>query len=194
MDYLVFNLAAPHVQQLADESLLSADEREATARRGARYLLVRSLLRRELARRLGGEAAAIRLHYNETGKPLHPDIHFNISHSGDCLAMAFDREAAIGIDVERLRPRARLDALAARIMCAEQLAAFRQRQCPPEEFYACWCAAEALVKCAGTSIWQAGEQPFVFESGRIRPLAEGMPPVRLFCPAPGCMGALAGGS
>ncbi len=194
MDYLVYNLAAPQVMALADARLLSEDEREAAARRGERYLLVRSLLRRELARRLGGDAAGIRLHYNGTGKPLHPHIHFNISHSGDCLAMAFDQAAPVGIDVERIRPRARLESLAARIMAPEQFAAFRARQCPDDEFYACWCAAEALVKCAGTGIWQAAGQPFLYGQGRIHPLAAGMPQVMLFSPRPGYQGAIAYGN
>ncbi len=191
MDYLVYNLAAPQVMALADESLLSAGERAAAARRGERYCLVRSLLRCELARRLGCEPAAIHLRSNENGKPLHEAIYFNLSHSGDCLAMAFDRRAAVGIDVERIRPRTRLGALAARILAPAQLAAFRERGESVEEFYACWCAAEALVKCAGTGIWQAGEQPFAYEDGRIRPLAPGMPPVKLFTPCPGFQGAIA---
>ncbi len=194
MDYLIYDLAAPHVQQLADAGLLSADERLAAGRRGGRYVLVRSLLRLELARRLGCSAAAIRLHYNGTGKPLHEGIHFNLSHSGDCLALAFDRSTPVGIDVERIRPRARLEGLAARIMGEEQLEAFRQRRCPVEEFYACWCAAEALVKRAGTSIWQAAEYPFLYEGGQVRPLREGMPEVRLFTPCPGYRGAIAYGA
>ncbi len=193
MDYLIYNLAAPHVQARANAALLSADEREAAEQRGERYVLIRSLLRRELARRLGCTPQSLHLHYNETGKPLHPDIHFNISHSGDCLAMAFDHAAAVGIDVERMRPRARLEKLAARIMSPAQLTAFCERESPTDEFYACWCAAEALVKHAGTSIWRATEQPFLYENGHIRPLRRGMPKLQLFCPAPGYQGAVAYG-
>ncbi len=193
MDYLIYNLAAPHVQAQADATLLSADERALAARRGKLYVLARSLLRRELARRLGCAPQSIHLHYNETGKPLHPDIYFNLSHSGDCLALVFDHAAAVGIDVERIRPRHRLEGLAARIMSPVQLAAFRERACPVNEFYACWCAAEALVKRAGTSIWQAAEQPFIYENGRIRALRDNMPQLQLFSPAPGYQGAVAYG-
>ncbi len=167
MDYLIHNLADAHLHTLADPTCLSADERAVAARRGGHYLLTRSLLRHELARRLGCTPSGIHFRYSAQGKPECEGIHFNISHSGDCFAMAFDG-APVGIDVERIRPRARIEALAARFMCPEQLAAFRARGCPQEEFYTCWCAAEALVKQAAGSIWQAAEHPFILEHGCIR--------------------------
>ncbi len=190
MDYLIFNLADPHLHALADAHLLSADEHEASKKRGARYILTRSLLRKELARRLGCSPQGIQLHYTPQGKPECEGIHFNLSHSGDCLAMAFDA-TPVGIDVERVRPRARLSALATRIMCPAQLAAFCERGCPQDEFYACWCAAEALVKQQGGSIWQAQEYPFFWQQGHIC-LPEGTPTtVKSFLPAPGYVGAVA---
>ncbi len=194
MDYLLCNLAEEVLQGLADARLLSADERAAAEKRGARYVLTRCLLRRELARRLGGAPQDIRLRYGEHGKPECDGIEFNLSHSGDWLALAFDGKP-VGIDIERMRPHRRLNALAARIMAPAQLAAFRERGCPAEEFHACWCTAEALVKQAGASIWQATDYPFVYENGRIRLPASGgqapAPCVRLFTPAPGYQGAVA---
>ncbi len=193
MDYLIYNLADAHLQPLANAEHLSDEERATAQKRGKRYVLTRSLLRRELARRLGGSPAGIRIHLSEQGKPECEGIHFNISHSGDCFAMAFDADP-IGIDVERIRPRTRMEALAARIMCPEQLAAFRERGCPMEEFYTCWCTAEALVKQAAGSIWQAARHPFLCEYGRIRLLSQEEPPalnIRTFCPMPGYMGAVA---
>ncbi len=195
MDYLIYNLTAPHLQQQADSTLLSADEQEIATRRGERYILTRCLLRRELARRLGQPPQDIRFHYSEKGKPGCEGIHFNLSHSGDLLTLAFD-SLPIGIDIERLRQRPRLETLARRIMCPAQFRAFLERGCPMEEFYACWCAAEALVKQAGDSIWQAGSYPCIWEHGRIRTFAEddnapAPAQVHLFAPAPGYMGALA---
>ncbi len=194
MDYLIYNLADAHLRALADASLLSAEEQKRAEKQGVRYVLTRCLLRQELARRLGGSPQDIRFRYSEHGKPECEGIHFNISHSGDCFAMAFDTSAPVGIDVERMRPRVRLEALASRIMCAEQLSAFRQRGCPQEEFYRCWCTAEALVKQAADSIWQAGTHPFICELGRIRLLAEEEASslrVELFSPMPGYCGAVA---
>ncbi len=192
MDYLIYNLADTQVQALADATLLSDEERRTAERRGEGYILTRSLLRRELARRLDCSPQDIRLRLGEHGKPECADaaLHFNLSHSGDYLALAFDA-APIGIDVERMRPLPRLEALAARIMPAGQLAAFRSRACPPEEFFACWCAAEALVKQAGVSIWQAAQYPYRYEKERIRLPEDERRAVRLFRPAPGYMGAIA---
>ncbi len=197
MDYLIYNLADAHLHAQADATLLSEDERAAAQKRGERYLITRCLLRRELARRLGMAPQDIRFRYSEQGKPECANapvpLHFNISHSGDCLALAFDSQAPIGVDVEQLRPRARLAELAERIMCLEQLAAFRERGCPQEEFFTCWCAAEALVKQAASSIWQAKEIPFVCENGRIRLLGDAAAGlcVRPFTPMPGYAGAVA---
>ncbi len=196
MDYLIYNLTESHLQELADAALLSADERETAARRGGHYLLTRCLLRRELARRLGGTPEGIRFRYSEKGKPECDGIHFNLSHSGDYLAIAFD-SAPVGIDIERVRPRPRLEALARRIMCPQQLAAFRERGCPLEEFHACWCATEAWVKQAAGSIWQAADYPLLCEHGSIRTLPtpgggdSPQPTIQLFTPAPGYQGAVA---
>ncbi len=193
MDYLIYNLGDPHLSPLADATLLSEEERRTAKRRGSRYLLTRCLLRRELARRLKAEPQDLCFRIGERGKPVceGSPIHFNISHSGDCFAMAFDA-SPIGIDVERERPRRHMEALAARLMCPEQLAAFRSRGCPQEEFYNCWCAAEAIVKQAGGSIWQAKDTPFQYEHGRIQLPQGSALSVRLFIPMPGYRGAIAG--
>ncbi len=191
MDYLIYNLADSYLSEHADTSLLSEAERATAATRGERYILTRCLLRRELARRLGCTPQELRFRVGEHGKPECEGcpIHFNISHSGDCFAMAFDA-APVGIDVECIRPHARMKALAARIMCPEQLSAFHERGCPAEEFHACWCTAEALVKQSGSTIWRAKDTAFVFEHDRIRlPAASGLS-VRLFTPLPGYAGAV----
>ncbi len=190
MDYLIYNLADAALAPLANEALLSAEELLAANKRGARYLLVRCLLRRELARRLNCSPQEVRLHYGPQGKPACEGLEFNLSHSGDYLALAFDARP-IGVDIERIRPRARMNALAARIMNSGQLEAFCRRQCPAEDFYACWCTAEALVKQEGKSIWNAVHYPFTYDNGRIRLPEDSGKDVRLFCPAPGYMGALA---
>ncbi len=192
MDYLIYNLAAPHLHTLADATLLSEGERATAVARGERYILTRSLLRRELARRLGCSPQELQFRTGEHGKPecAGSPIHFNISHSGDCFAMAFDHNP-IGIDVERIRPHRHIEALARRIMCPEQLAAFCERGCPLEEFYACWCAAEALVKQAGSSIWQAKDRPFLYEQGYFRLTSAPVLALTPFSPMPGYAGAIA---
>ncbi len=196
MDYLVVRLSELP-SRLADPALLSADERREAERRGEPYLLVRSLLRRELGRRLGQPPAQLRLRRNEHGKPeldAAPGedipLHFNISHSGELLCLAF-AHSPIGVDIEKHRARP-FDKLAKRFMSEAQLEAFRARGCPADLFFDCWCTMEALIKRDGLSLWQARRYPFTCEQGRIR-LLQGEPPrcLRLFTPAPGYSGAVA---
>lgn len=180
MHYLVYNLSQAQTELLPEHGL-DATERAAYARRGARYLLERSLLKNELARLCKRPAADIRFTYSDNGKPLFPEAPFNLSHSGDLLCIAF-HSGAVGVDIEQERPRLRPDELARRIMCPEQFAAWQERQSPLGEFYDCWCAAEALAKHCGDSIWQARQRPFLRQASGILPLYEGAPRIELFSP------------
>lgn len=187
MDYLLFRLdSLPE----GDAALLKAEEREAWHARGERYLAVRSQLKRELALRCKCAAQEITFHYSEAGKPLFAPQPFNISHSGEWLCMAF-HGAAVGVDIQQHRPLTRLRAVAERILSEEQLAALELFGYPLQEFFDCWCAAEALVKWAGDSIFNARRYPFIYDSGSIRPLFEDAPRVQLFRPAEGYSGAVA---
>ncbi|MBR5878190.1 MAG: hypothetical protein IKY91_01470, partial [Akkermansia sp.] len=111
MDYLIYNIAALP-RELAETTLLTPDEQQAAQQRGGNYALIRTLLRRELSRRTGADALDISIRYSEHGKPECEIQPFNISHSGDCLCLAFHHKA-VGVDVERIRPR-NFEALAER--------------------------------------------------------------------------------
>ena len=191
MHYLVYERDAIPAAAAADAALLDERERAEHARRGAPYLAERMLLRRELSRLSGVPVQDVRFTYSANGKPEFAPQPFNLSHSGNCLCLAFHHRA-VGVDVERVRPRRLMHAIAARIMDPRQLQAFRARGCPLQEFYACWCAAEALAKRAGGAIWQARKDfPFRYGNDGITPLFTPAPSVELFTPAPGYMGAVA---
>lgn len=187
MDYLIYNTAE---LPAGNPALLDEAEQKIYARRGDMYLRIRCVLKEELARRCGMKAADIRLTAGEHGKPQFKPQPFNISHSHGLLCMAF-HHSAVGVDIEYRRPRPS-ERLARHFMAEAQLQAFLERGCPPQEFFDCWCAAEALVKQAGKSIWQVKDFPFLYEHGRIIPLFEGAPArITLFSPAPGFSGAIA---
>lgn len=187
MDYLVYNLAD---LPAGDPALLDAEEQAAYARRGAAYLSIRCVLKQELARRCGMAAEEVHLTTGEHGKPSFAPQPFNISHSHGLLCMAF-HHSAVGVDIEHHRQRP-AERLARHFMAPEQLQAFMARGCPQQEFFDCWCAAEALVKQAGKSIWQVKEFPFLYDHGRILPQYDGAPAhIVLFTPAPGFSGAIA---
>lgn len=188
MDYLVYRIAD---LQAGAEALrhLPDVERDEARRRGGRYALFRSLLRQELSRRTGIPPRLVSISYNAHGKPECEQQPFNMSHSGDCLCLAFHHRS-IGVDVEHIRMR-NFASLAARFMGAEQLAAFQSRNCPQEEFYTCWCATEALVKHAGDTMWNARQYPFRYIHGTIECLFDNAPAIHLFTPMPGYCGAVA---
>ena len=189
MHYLVYSLEKLPAAAAADAALLDERERAEHARRGARYLAERMLLRRELSRLSGVPVEEIRFTYSANGKPEFAPQPFNISHSRDCLCLAF-HHGAVGVDVEFMRPR-NFAQIAPRIMAPQQLEGFLARRCPMEEFYACWCAAEALVKLAGDTVWHAAERyPFTYRDGKITPLSAPETAVELFSPMPGYMGAV----
>lgn len=188
-DYLVYRFGELP-EEVADISLLDTAELAAYAKRGLFYLLARCLLKREIARRLGIAPADVHLQIGGQGKPHFPGIHFNISHSAGLLCLAF-HHAPIGVDIECIRPRKRIPGLAARIMSPEQLRYFTERGCRKDEFYACWCSAEALVKHAGLGIGCAKRFPFLYRQGNICMQGDTPAAVELFTPAPGFQGALA---
>ncbi len=188
MDYLVYNTSELPPESM-DLRLLDEADAAAAAARGERFALVRSVLRRELARRTGIDAPLIHFTYNQHGKPDCEHQNFNLSHSGNCLCMAF-HHAPVGVDVERIRQRD-FARLAPRFMCPEQLEGFLSRHCPMDEFYICWCVAEALVKHAGSTMWYARNFPFIFENETIQCLFDSAPHIQIFTPMPGYQGAVA---
>lgn len=188
MDYLIYQLSdlSP---EIIDTSSLSQEELSEASRRGGHYAFIRALLRQEIARRCQVTPNSIDFGYGSHGKPHCNMQHFNISHSGNCLCMAF-HSADVGVDVERIRPRD-FKALGKRFMCPEQHEQFCTRGCPEAEFFACWTAAEALVKHAGDTMWNARQYPFIYRRGRMECLYENAPHLHLFTPLPGYAGAIA---
>lgn len=94
----------------------------------------------------------------EHGKPFlagRPDVAFGVAHSGDRALVAVARAPVrIGVDVEVVRPRARLAALAARVLDDGAHA----RWCALAEadrlraFYEAWTAKEAYLKAIGVGV------------------------------------------
>lgn len=142
-----------------DPSLLPADERWRAAeivvpqvRR--RFVAGRAGLRRVLARRLGVAPSAVAFEYGPHGKPMvagHPELHFNLSHSGDTALVAVTTLAEVGVDYERLRDRARLLDVARRFFGPDEFE--RVADAAPEAreatFLRYWTRKEAVLKATG---------------------------------------------
>lgn len=81
-------------------------------------------------------------------------IRFSLSHSESVAVIAVATGARVGVDIEFVRPRARLDALAARVLAPEEHAGWLDLH-PAAQlhgFLECWTAKEAYLKAIGAGI------------------------------------------
>ncbi|TLV22270.1 4'-phosphopantetheinyl transferase AcpT [Klebsiella indica] len=97
--------------------------------------------------------------YGEHGKPAFAattPLWFNLSHSGDNIALLLSDEGEVGCDIEVVRPRNNWRALADTIFSAGEQAEIETEQ--PEgqlaAFWRIWTRKEAILKQRGGSAWQ----------------------------------------
>jgi 4'-phosphopantetheinyl transferase len=149
-----------------DEVRSAASRRDDTIRN--RYVVAHGALRSILGGQLG--VAPGKLVFDRRcrrcGDPVHGKptvdsdelsdarVQFSLSHSGPIAVVAVVTGARIGVDVEQVRPRAKLDALAARVLDTEDHADWLDL--PDDEqlraFLEAWTAKEAYVKAIGAGI------------------------------------------
>lgn len=89
----------------------------------------------------------------EYGKPFflfHPEIHFNISHSGS-LVMCAVSDYEIGIDVQEKEQR-NIDMVAEKILTPEEFANYLSAPDRRELFFRIWVMKEARLKWTGEGI------------------------------------------
>lgn len=132
--------------------------RMGSALRRREFLACRGALRRILAAVLGSDPLAVPIMESVHGKPVLvpggrlPPIGFNVSHSGGRYVIALARGAGPGVDVERIRPRPRLDRLARRFFSPAEQRAVAAAPSPLEAFYRVWARKEAVIKADGRGV------------------------------------------
>ncbi len=156
---VALDLPVPRVDKLTE--ILSAAELE-RARRfhferdRRRYVVCRGTLRQILAAYQGLSARAVQFKYGPNGKPALANgrMEFNVSHSDELALIAVGTKAALGIDVERVRPLRDAGDLVSRFFSPAENKAF-QRLNPglqPEAFFNLWTRKEAWLKATGEGI------------------------------------------
>jgi 4'-phosphopantetheinyl transferase len=157
-------------------ALLSAGEQERATRfhssaEAARYVLAHAILRLMLGEYVGRPGGRLTFQRGANEKPQlidDPALHFNISHSGDLLAIGVTRASELGIDVETEREIANIGTVAQTFMSPRELADFSV--CRPEDqtrtFLEHWTRKEAYAKAIGAGI--AELDPSRIEPGMTR--------------------------
>jgi 4'-phosphopantetheinyl transferase len=142
-----------------------------------RSIVARAATRRFLGSSLGVDPATLVIDEEEFGKPVLRGraVEFNASHSGDLVALAFSKETAVGVDVERRRPLTDTLALARRYFSAEEVSIVERAADAGDAFFAIWTAKEAIVKASGKGIGTGDLHGFTvpFRDPRLRPVIDG---------------------
>ena len=143
-------------------SLLSSDERVRLARLRQRddqrrFWVGRGLLRLLLGAHLNLPPARIEFGFGPFGKPFvrgQNPIHFNVSHSGEVVLLAFDAKREVGMDVEQMRWSPDLKNVARQLLSATEydrwLSLEETGQC--RIFFREWTRREAALKATGVGL------------------------------------------
>jgi len=129
------------------------------------YALSRYLLRQLLASQLDRQPSQLRIVQGMHGRPelAEGSLHFNLSHSGDWLALAVGPQP-LGVDVEAARPPRQPLAIARRFFAPAEYAYLANVPADTlaAAFWDLWCLKEAVLKSHGGGL-QAGLARFVVQ-------------------------------
>jgi 4'-phosphopantetheinyl transferase len=122
-----------------------------------RFAVARASLRALLADKTGKPASALRFISGRYGKPAldgHPQIQFNVTHSGQHALIAVSEDRRVGVDIEVMHSTFRWrDILDFVCTPTEQQAIVSMPEdLQTQMFFRCWTAKEALVKATGLGI------------------------------------------
>jgi 4'-phosphopantetheinyl transferase len=142
-------------------SLLSEEERTRAAGIAnptvrARFEIGRGLRRKMLSEAAGLLAVEITFSESEEGKPRSLNAagwDFNVSHSGDYVAVAVGR-GQVGVDLEQIRPVREMESIVERYFHRDEAAEWRAvaPSLREEAFFVLWSAREASMKCVGLGL------------------------------------------
>lgn len=120
------------------------------------YISSRGVLRELISTYLKIPPKTIYFNYNQYGKPYLKDstLQFNISHSRNCILLAFTYDSPIGVDVEYCKMDVDFLAIAQDFFSNEEYK--KLLSLPLDEkklgFYRCWTRKEAILKAMGTGL------------------------------------------
>lgn len=115
------------------------------------------MLRKLLAFYLNCAPAGIEFSYAEHGKPslqAHPQLQFNLSHSRDMAAFAFNFEHEVGVDIEYMRAQKDLAGMIRHVASKKEQAELQALNDSDayQAFYRLWTRKEAFIKAVGRGL------------------------------------------
>ena len=146
-------------------SLLPAEERARLVRLRLRddqhrFLTGRGLLRIFIGAQLNLPPERVELGYGPFGKPYvipqtgAPTLHFNVSHSGKLVLLAFHPAHEVGVDVEAVRRDSDWEDVARHVFSEGEYRrwALLNSEERPTAFFRAWTRHEAILKALGRGI------------------------------------------
>ncbi|WP_418603971.1 4'-phosphopantetheinyl transferase family protein [Hwangdonia sp.] len=115
------------------------------------YIITKGALRLLSERYLNIDARAITFDYGKYGKPdfsFNTNLKFNISHSGDILALSFVKEFDIGVDIEKIKDNFDVFEIASNFFSTLEIETLKKvpKEKQVEYFYRCWTRKESFIK------------------------------------------------
>lgn len=139
---------------LSDSELLKS-ENYLMEKDTRRFIVSRAMLKLLLGKYIHKDPRDVRFYFESNLKPRlkHSgnDIHFNVSHSGDMVAIAIGPEA-VGVDIEYLDEDFRYDTVLEKVFNEKELKFIHNSNNPSEAFFLLWTRKEALLKATGRGI------------------------------------------
>jgi 4'-phosphopantetheinyl transferase len=124
------------------------------------FIAGRGVLRILLGQYLRRAPESIQVTYEPHGKPrvaADDHIQFNVTHSGDLVALAFSTDCPVGIDVEPIRELSNISRIYRYMLCPDEVAELMPLPADAREraFFHCWTRKEAYAKAIGKGLLTA---------------------------------------
>lgn len=121
------------------------------------YITARGILRLLSGKYLEMHPKQIQFDYTEYGKPFFKtdtSLKFNVSHSGERIAIAFSQIQEIGIDIEKIKDDFNVIELARNFFSKNEIKALEQvsKSEVIRAFYRCWTRKESFIKAEGSGL------------------------------------------
>lgn len=119
-----------------------------------RYIISRGALKQLLGQYIHSTPEQIEIILDENKKPIVKDyshIHFNISHSKNCIVLAFS-DKNIGIDVEYIDAGFNYNPIAEACFTDAEMKFMQKSANPLEVFFMLWTRKEAFLKADGKGL------------------------------------------